>query len=280
MNYKYKYVSESHCHSDCSFDAKDSVEDMVKQAIKLKLYSITITDHCEVNGYANASESEFGDFSVRIPRSVRLQKDAQAKYGSKIEIMRGIELGQPLQDMKSADIALALDNFDFVLGSVHNIANEQDFYWLHYTEEYAYEMLGRYFAEILDTAKWNKFDSLSHLTYPLRYISGREKINIDLSCFSTVIDEIFQTLISNEKALEINTSGFRQELGDSMPNAPLLKRFKALGGKYVTVGSDAHCTSDLGKGIEKGLDILTECGFENYTIFKNHKPILIPIEKA
>ncbi|HHZ05263.1 MAG TPA: histidinol-phosphatase HisJ family protein [Clostridiales bacterium] len=278
MSLQFKYVSENHCHSSCSFDAADSVDAMCLQAIKLGLYSITITDHCEVNGYANPQDSEFGDFSQRIPQAIIEMKQAQKKYKDKIKLYRGIELGQPLQDLESADTALALDDFDFVLASVHNIKDTQDFYWLHYTQDFAYEILGKYFSELLQTARWNKFDSLSHLTYPLRYITGRDKINIDLHQFRDVTDEILLTLIHNNKALEINTSGLRQDIKCTMPDGDIIARYKELGGKYLTIGSDAHSCHDLGKGLEQGLAIAKGCGFHSYTIFDKHIPKLIPIE--
>lgn len=273
----YKYISDSHCHSICSFDAKHTVDMMCSRAIDLGLYSVAITDHCEVNGYADPNSSEFGDFSKRIPQSVEDIKQAQKKYGDKIIILRGIELGQPMQDLKSADVALALDDFDFVLCSVHNVRNEQDFYWLKYTKEFAEEILGRYFDEVLQTAKWNKFDSLAHLTYPLRYIIGEHKIDVDLSKFQDVIDEILLTLVKNKKALEVNTSGLRQKIGVTLPDEGIIKRFKELGGEYVTIGSDAHCTDDLGKGIEEGMSLVKKCGFDCYTIFKKHEPQLLEI---
>lgn len=277
MPLKYKFVSDCHCHSSCSFDAVDSVDSMCKRAAELGLYALTITDHCEASGYADPDNSEFGDFSKLIPQSVSEMKSAQKKYYGKVKLLRGIELGQPMQDLKSADTALALDDFDFVLASVHNVANEKDFYWLDYTEESAYEILSRYFDEVLETAKWNRFDSLAHLTYPLRYIEGEHKIKINFDNFSDKIDLILKTLIKNGKALEVNTSGLRQKIGKTLPHDDIIKRFKQLGGEYVTIGSDAHCCKDLGKGITEGLELIKSCGFDKYTVFEKHRPVLIDI---
>ena len=44
---KYKFISDSHTHSENSFDGKDSVIMMAERAYQLGLYSITVTDHCE-----------------------------------------------------------------------------------------------------------------------------------------------------------------------------------------------------------------------------------------
>lgn len=277
MKFKKTKIADSHCHSNCSFDAKDSIDDLCKRAIELNLYALTITDHCEASGYKNPENSEFGDFSKLIPMSISQMKAAQEKYKTKLKLYRGIELGQPIQDLESANISLGLDDFDFVLASVHNVENEKDFFWLSYNKEYAYEILQRYFNEVLETTKWNKFDSLAHLTYPLRYIVGEQKVNIDINKFEKIIDEILLTLINNEKALEVNTSGLRQKIGEVLPNEQIIKRFKELGGKYITLGSDAHNCNDLAKGIEEGIDLIKKCGFSAYTIFEKHKPLKIDI---
>ena len=79
---------------------------------------------------------------------------------------------------------------------------------------------------------------------------------VDMSRHAEKLDQVLAALVQAEKALEVNTSGLRQKLGETMPNLPILKRYHALGGRLVTLGSDAHCTEDLGKGIDQGMDLL------------------------
>lgn len=277
MSYDFDFICDCHTHSKWSFDGCETTDDMCKQAIKLGIDVLTITDHCEVNGWTTPEDSEFGDFSRLIPKSIDHMKESQIKYSGKLKLLRGIELGQAMQDLKSADIALSLDDFDFVLGSVHNVRNTKDFYWLEYTEESAKELLNIYFDEVLEVAQWNKFDSLAHLTYPLRYITGVHKIEIDISEYLPVIDKIFTTLIENNKALEVNTSGLRQEIGVPMPDEFLLRRYYSLGGRLITIGSDAHKVADLGKGINETLQLLKKIGFESYYYFEKHNPVAVPI---
>ena len=47
----YKYLADCHSHSNCSFDATDSMEAMCKKALELGLSYYTITDHCECDQY-------------------------------------------------------------------------------------------------------------------------------------------------------------------------------------------------------------------------------------
>ena len=116
------------------------------------------------------------------------------------------------------------------------------------------------------------------MTYPLRYIVGEHGIEVDMSKFSDKIDEILTLLVENEKALEINTSGLRQKLGATMPEETVIRRFKQLGGEFVTVGSDAHYAKDIGAGIDVAIEIAQRSGFDCVTLFQNRMPVQIPIE--
>ena len=63
----------------------------------------------------------------------------------------------------------------------------------------------------------------------------------------------------------------------TMPDEEIIKRFKELGGKYITIGSDAHRWGDVGAGIEDGMRVLLKCGFTHFTVYEKRKPKLLPI---
>jgi histidinol-phosphatase (PHP family) len=203
---------------------------------------------------------------------------AKEAFEGELLVLQGLELGQAIYNKPLAEEILDNFKYDFILGSIHNLKDMEDFYFLDYSQYNIDELLTKYFEAELELAQWNKFDSLAHLTYPLRYIVAREKIKVDISKYYDIIDEIFITLIKNDKALEINTSGLFMEMKDTLPNKELIKRFKNFGGKYVTVGSDSHYCDKIGQGIENGYDILKECGFDYFTIFEKREPMLVTIE--
>ena len=58
---KYTTISDSHVHSCFSHDGNDPVMMLCDYAVKMGLYALTITDHCECNIYW---EDEF-DRAVR-----------------------------------------------------------------------------------------------------------------------------------------------------------------------------------------------------------------------
>ena len=89
---------------------------------------------------------------------------------------------------------------------------------------------------------------------------------------------MLKALIEKHKSLEVNTSGLRQKLGKTMPDSPILSRYFELGGKLITIGSDAHRWADVGGGVEQGLSMLQKIGFHHFTIYVHHEPVFLPIE--
>ena len=267
----FSCICDCHIHTRCSFDGSDSAAMMCQAAERAGLYAITITDHCECNNY-------FKDGCYESVRSSYLEAhQAASSFHKRLRVYAGIELGQPMQALSIAEQTLSAADYDFVLGSVHNIRGKEDFYFLDYQEENVYALLDAYLDEVLEMVEWGGFDSLAHLTYPLRYIVGEYGIQIDYSRYDHKVTKILQRLAQKEKALEINTSGLRQKIGRTLPTLHLVRRFREYGGKYVTLGSDAHSWKDVGAGIQEGMKVAAEAGFTHYTIFEKRIPKLIPL---
>ena len=272
---KYKFISDSHTHSENSFDGHDSVIMMCERAANMGLYSITVTDHCECNEYYENRDNI--DYRKCIEGSIKDTAKARAMYIDRVNVYTGIELGQPYQNRKAAEEVLSLAEYDFVIGSLHNLRGEQDFYFLEYTQENVRGLLERYFEELQELIEENNFDTLAHLTYPMRYIAANPDIKADISEFQSELEKVLKMLAESDKALEINTSGLRQMIGKTLPDEDIIRRFRELGGKYVTIGSDAHRWGDVGSGIEDGLRILLKCGFTHFTVYEKRKPKMLPI---
>lgn len=271
---------DSHTHSNNSFDAENSVAQMIEQANELGLDCLTITDHFESAFYYRPNE-EFGDLRKLLPQSVADIKKAQESRNGKTELLCGIELGEPLHDLKATNEILKLTDYDFILCSLHNLKDMGDFFWLDYQKEDIPKLLKKYFLELTECVQWGGFNSLAHITYPLRYICGKFNLPFEPDDYKNEIDELLSLLAKSDKALEFNTCR-NAELSLSTMNecrdVPFLKRFKELGGKFVTLGSDAHKIQDLAKGIDGAMDILYELGYREVTVYKKGEPVLFPIK--
>lgn len=265
-----------HTHCTLSFDGKSSAEEMVQRAAELGLRYYALTDHVDLGEFP---DPDF-DLEATVNGTRELIPELRERYADRLDVIYGVELGQAVQDKELTEKLLAENDYDFVIGSTHNIRGHEDFYFLDYAGTDVTELLRLYFDELLETAEWGRFDVMGHITYPLRYIVGDYGIEVDLSQFGSVIDEILRTVIKNGKGIEINTSGLRQKIGVKMPDVPLVKRYYELGGRILTIGSDAHRTDDLGAGIAEGIEIARACGFSEIAVYKNRKPTFIKIQKG
>lgn len=268
----YKNLLDMHSHTDNSHDGLYSATFMCESAVSNGLRALAITDHFDCEKY-----EEF-----RLARSVRQSmfaiKKAQAVFSGKLIVIAGIELGQVWANEAAAKEALSL-NFDFVLGSMHAVRGREDFYYLDYSlpENNPTELMKEYFEALKGLSAEGDFDSLAHLTYPMRYIRQRTEKFPDMADFKDDIREIYKNLIARGKALEINTSDLHRNFFETVPSKELIAFYKECGGEKITIGSDAHDFKNVGKGIAEAMDIAKECGFNNVCLYQHRSPIEIPI---
>lgn len=275
---KYRYASDCHSHSSCSFDGEAEMSAMCSKALELGLYYYTVSDHCECNEYKYTGYHEIGYHGV--VRKAWEQMNQCAEAFPQLRLLKGIELGQPLQNPPAAEDALSGRNYDLVIGSLHNIAGEKDFYHMGedgLTPAEMQQKFEAYFQEILSMIQWGKFDTLAHLTYPLRYLAKPGTAPDFFGC-EELLDEVLTQLIRNDKALEFNTSRLMRTDSPKLPDEKIFRRYRELGGKLITLGADAHRCETLAQGIDKGMDILKEVGFTEFTVFVQRKPVMLPLE--
>lgn len=268
---KYSNIFDSHTHSIHSFDGNHSCNALCDGAIEHGAIGIAITDHCDI---------DMKDFEPEKFAKVQFADvtKTQTEYKDKLQVLHGIELGQGIFNKPLSEKILSDYKYDFVLGSIHNLKGFDDFYFLDYKQYNIKQLLTQYFEAELELAEWGNFDSLAHLTYPLRYIVAREHIDVDITEYYDVIEAIYKTLIRNDKALELNVSGLFMDMKDTLPNKPLLTFYRDLGGKLITVGSDSHYCDKICRGIDRGYDILKDLGYGFFTIFEARAPKLIEIK--
>lgn len=266
------YIYDSHVHSNNSFDAKDSVDSVCQFAIKNGVSGLCITDHCEINDYDEKYEAN-------IRKSHEEVAIAQKKFGDKLNVRKGIEMAQPLQNMENAEKVLNDFPCDFIIGSMHNVKNEKDFYFMKKEdfEDRIDELLTNYYEEYYEMTKWGKFDVIGHITYPLRYIEGIYKMKVNMTKYDEIIYEMLKIAGKNGIGLEVNVSGFRQPYKKQFPNFEHIQAFKNYGGEIVTIGTDSHTANTVGTYFNEGKELLKQAGFNYYSEFKNRKPNMIKL---
>ena len=274
---KDRILVDYHVHTEYSFDYNCAVSpgrvfDVCEAALKNGLSQIAVTDHYDINTAEEGTNMGL-DFDQRRTDIERAKK----VYEGRLDVLHGVELGQPHQVPVKAAQTVDKYKFDFVIGSYHNNVGVIDFSLIDYKntdKKVLVKYYRDYLNETVDHIKWGigRITSLGHLGYPLRYliINGLGDIlnPYDDEYFS-VTKEIFRLIIKNDIALEVNTSGWRQGINDSLPFGGMVQCYLDMGGKLITVGSDCHISYMVGFGVEKEYGELYKMGAHEITTFKD-----------
>ncbi len=264
------YLIDYHIHSRHSVDGHESVFNICKEAIAKGLSEIAITDHFD--------PCRFDTKCLRTYRYNNIRRDIDSVkrlFGGKIKILTGIEVGEAGEYPEAAEEILE-KNFDYVIGSLHNIKGDRDLARITYRQENFGEIMDEYFHRLLTAAKLGFYDCIGHLDYPKRY-AFLYNIKFNPKDYAVFIDEILRTVIEKGKGIEINCSGRRQEIGETLPTPEVIKRYRELGGEIITIGSDAHKIYDVGNKVNDGYVIAAEAGFKYITTFKKRCPKFVKL---
>jgi histidinol-phosphatase (PHP family) len=114
------------------------------------------------------------------------------------------------------------------------------------------------------------------LDIPKRY--DEKTRQLPLEAYKDKLVEVLKLIIKDQKGIEVNMSGLRSELGEPLPTYEILALYHALGGQYITIGSDAHRKEDIYSHFYEVLRQLDQIGFEYFTIYENKEAKQISIK--
>lgn len=262
-----------HNHTTHSHDGRNTVFEMCEAAVEKKLKGIAFTDHADLAMY------EERDIYKQISDCKNEVLAAREIYGDKIKILFGAEMGEEIFAMYNGVSLRKLGGFDVIVESCHALpslgknADPAHSDMTDWTESKIRSVISEYFDILLTTARETDYDILAHLTYPIRYVNGFYKKGYDISFHDAAIFEVLKTVARRGRALEINTSVYKK-CGFLLPDDKYISKFKEFGGKYVTIGSDAHCVQNVDNGLADGIKALKDCGFGEYYYYENREPII------
>lgn len=239
-----------------------------EQAILIGLDGISFTDHLDID-YPPCAEV----FEFNFDKHFEHIEDVKKKFCNRINVIRGLEVG--IQEHVIDESVTLIDKyqFDIVIGSLHVLEKlelHNGDYCRGKSKKEAYE---GYFNELFKLfSKFENFDVLGHIDIIRRYGDYEDK-SLKYSEFADLIDATLKILIEKGKGIEVNTSGFRYNLGSPLPGTEIIKRYRELGGEIITVGSDAHSISHIGYNFDCVKDELISAGFKYYTYFEKRKPV-------
>jgi histidinol-phosphatase (PHP family) len=263
---------DAHLHTDLSPDSDVPIEAYAEQAVERGIGEIAVTDHVDFEPGTPAYR--YASFADR-ERTVREAAERWADRG--LAIRFGVEI--TWDAVWEADIRdhLRRHAYDFTIGSVHvygtspyaaaNVAG-----WV--AGRSLAEIVSPYFDAVEAAARSGLFDAVGHVDFIKRYLMPHVT-PADFAAAPELYERILVALVESGTALEINTSGLRQSANETYPAPPIVARYRELGGRGVTVGSDAHRAEAFAWGLDDGYGAAAAAGFEALTFRRGGTPIAV-----
>lgn len=254
-------IFDSHMHTKFSADSGMLAAEALARAEELNL-GVVFTEHFDyglelygkkftfdamayMNGYENLRCE-----TVRLGVEVGLRKSARAA---------------------NADF-LTQAYFDLVIGSIH-LVDDMDIYYPDFyadkTKETAYR---KYFEQMAEEAAVADYDVLGHIDYICR-AAPYDNPEIDYPMFAPLIDDVLKIVVERDKVLELNTRRFYSNNAIA-ELVPVYKKYRELGGRYVTIGSDAHKVAAIGNYFDRALKFVEELDLMPVTFCERNLEVL------
>ena len=266
---------DQHLHSRHSVDSSADPVANCEQAVAAGLAGLTFTEHYDM--HPSDWERCRWDYDAIAATIDGLRR----RFSPQLWIGFGIEVDYQPEMIEETLDYLDRHSFDLVLLSVHWIGGRPPREWREIGAE---AMRRAYLATLRGAADLCRelaaggrrpFDVLGHLDYVKRYL--RRDWDVPMGATEpAVLDPILQALIDAGVVPEINTAGMRRPEAESYPSWPILRRYRELGGRTVSIGSDAHHSRDIGAGFGQVAERLQAIGFEGEAVFRERVCSLIP----
>jgi histidinol-phosphatase (PHP family) len=264
---------DTHVHSAASPDSEMEKEEAIFAGKNAGL-GVCFTEHVDFMAAPPVGVGDFVcDFGVYPREYEHLRGEG---------VLLGLEVGLSAEFLEKNKRVVQGD-YDFIIGSVHEVdgvelyyaanklafENEQFTRDLHDPErvEHCIRRYLTYSREMVEVSDF--FDSFGHVEY-LAKMSAVARGKSSYGEFAGEFDGLLRAIIEGGVALEINTATF-DDLGES--GFAIFKRFGELGGRFCTVGSDAHRPHEIGRNFETARKMAHEAGLVP-VYFKERKRVI------
>ena len=278
-------LADYHVHSEFSDDSVYAVDEICRDAIRLNLSEICFTDHVDYGIKPDIDHPELAPvfdgepaLNVDYERYFPTLAEVRDRYARDLTVKRGLELGVQMHTIDRYEQLLSRwrGEMDFAILSIHQVDDAEfwtgDFQRGRTQKEYN----EAYYEEMLKVVtNFTGYSVLGHLDLIKRYD------NAGIYPFENsrdVIAEILTRAIADGKGIEVNTSSFRYGLPDLQPCTEILRLYRDLGGRIITVGSDSHEPVHLGAYLALVKRRLAALGYTEYCTFEGWEPVFHPID--
>lgn len=255
-----------HIYTNNTEGGNDKVSFLCETAAAKRLRAVAFTDICDIAAFS-ASDSH-----RRLRHAFFDTAKAKKLFCESLMVLSGIEFANVLFDPQQAAKVLLKQEYDIVLTSITRTRTVPDMSALVSADKTALiSFTEEYCAELNSVIENTDFDVLSRIMLPFR------SLQIDPAFTADAFEDVLKALAKKQCALEIDTKDLvgSEKVRDFY--FTLIKMFKSVGGKYVTVGSESYYNEEVGNAIDIGMATAARAGFTDITLFERRIPYTIPI---
>ena len=253
-----------HVHSEFSADCTAPMAASCRAAIEAGVTEIAFTDHVD------HEPADMGRGYYRAEAYFRSVDAVRAEFGDHLTVLAAVEVDFNERIATEVGRFLEAHRYDFVIGSVHYGEDGRIIFPDYFSDRTLDEVFAAYFGRVRHAVETGWFDSIGHLDLPKRYAPREHRI-YDPLAYREELRPVFAAMIERGVAFEINTSGLRQAPKTSMPGPAIVRWYVDAGGRLITTGSDSHAPQTVGAGLAKTLAMLTLCGVDEVSAFKDRR---------
>lgn len=255
---------KSNCHTHTNYcDGKNTAEEMIEAAIDRGFVSLGFSGHSPMYYSADwtMTQDNLWDYMHEI-------KALKEKYKDKIDILCGIEL--------DADFAYTNPrDFDYVIGSVHQIDGRDKIYSVDLSPEELTECVNKvfdgdwlemskaYFKSVADFALTWDFDVVGHFDLITKFNGKTPLFDENNEEYKKAAIEALDKILDAKPDIlfEVNTGAmYRKGNAKPYPAEFMMKHINKRGG-LVTITSDSHCCESIDFAFDQMIDYCKKCGF-------------------
>jgi len=227
-------IFDSHTHTTVSADGEMTGSEAVAAA-RAQGIGIVFTEHIDFD-YP-------GDLVFEFDADEYMSRYASLRAA---DVRLGVEVGMQPQTLERTREFVHSAPFDEVIGSIH-LVDGQDIYepacYAGTTKETFYRRYFELMAQMVHS-HGDFIDVLGHIDYIARYATYDDP-ELDYATFRAEIDDVLRACLATDTVLELNTRRLASQRAlESL--RPIYARYHELGGRFITLGSDAHQAAAVG----------------------------------
>ena len=238
-------IFDSHMHTKFSADSEMLASEALAKAANLKI-GVVFTEHFDYGLEVNGKEFSFNP--------AEYMNEYKNFRGEKVRL--GVEVGLRKFARAANENFIKQADFDLVIGSIHLVDDLDIYYPEFFADKDKVTAYKKYFQQMATEASVADFDVLGHIDYICR-TAPYDNPEIDYATFAAEIDEVLKIVVERGKVLEVNTRRFdKNHAVEEL--VPVYKKYRELGGRFVTIGSDAHRVAAVGNYFNRALEFVHE----------------------